>query len=190
MGSNLPNVRIRNAADAWTRINEALEDPQLARDHDRCGTPAQLKKDIKIAIKSYQQHIIDNLTSYLIFVIHFKLTAHCLHEDFWVPELLGGPNPIPKPPVLDHHDPATNRAFLFSLNKDFEKQMQRYNDIQVAGIYAKFTTLFSLESAIFFYNEYIALLSMPFHSVTTRYFPQSVHHIAHNSDATVLTTLR
>jgi hypothetical protein len=183
MGSNLENVRIRNAAHAWTRINEALEDPQLSRDHDRCGTPAQLRADIKVAIKSYQQHIIDNLTSYLTFVIHFKLTAHCLHEDFWVPELLGGPNPTPKPPVLDHHHPAVNRAFLVSLNKDFEKQMQRYDDIQVATIYAKFTTLFSnlhisLESAIFFYNEYIALLSMPFHQVITRYYPQSVHHIA------------
>ena len=180
MASDKEGIRIHNAQDAWLRIGEALDDPQLLTDHEHCGSPTQLRTDITTAIQSYQQELTNNITSYLIHVIHFKLTAQCLLEDIWIPELLGSPNPSPKPPMLDRRVSTVNHAFLCGLNKEHDKQMQRYDDIQVPCLLAKFAILSSnmhiaLASAVNYYNEIISLLGTPFHEIITRYYPRQAH---------------
>ena len=52
MASKVESCRILNVRDAWKRIEQALEDPQIPRDNPRCGTPEQIHTDIK---KSHHQ---------------------------------------------------------------------------------------------------------------------------------------
>ena len=93
MASKVESCRILNVRDAWKRIEQALEDPQIPRDHPRCGTPEQIHTDIKKAITNYRDTLVKRYTTFYANTIHFKLTELCLHEDFWVTDLLGVPIP-------------------------------------------------------------------------------------------------
>ena len=152
------------------------------RDHPRCGTPEQIHTDIKKAITNYRDTLVKRYTTFYANTIHFKLTELCLHEDFWVTDLLGGPNPLPKPPIVDRNDPSLSRAYLCGFNKDLDRQMLRYEDTLVSNTYAKFNIIFTnlqlaLEAIVDSYNDIIALLGMSFSRIIDEFYPRSVHHI-------------
>ena len=174
--------RIHNTRDAWKLIDAALEDDNIPRDHTRCGTPEQIRTDIKQAITNYSNRLVKLYTTFYANIIHFKLTEICLHEDIWVADLLGGHNPLPKPPTSDRNDPCLSRAYTCGFNKDLDKQIIRYDDTLVSNTYAKFNMLFTnmhlaLETIVDSYNDIISLLGMSFTRVLEEFYPRSVHHI-------------
>ena len=182
MAVEAATYRIHNARDAWKLIEAALEDDNIPRDHARCGTPEQIRTDIRQAITNYRDRLIKLYTTFYTNIIHFKLTELCLHEDIWVADLLGGPNPLPKPPTLDRNDPCLSRAFSCGFNKDWDKQMLRYEDTLVSNTFAKFNMLFTnmhlaLEAIVDSYNDIISLLGMSFTRVLEEFYPRSIHHI-------------